>query len=114
VRKISALGLGSMSILSFLLFYNFVIRHRIFLKQVLQLKFYVHFQIDSMFLACFDVICSVKARDTVELETLVSVIQQIDGVESSMTQLWPQLTFCPTIMASSFHFFWDYSSPSDN
>lgn len=35
----------------------------------------------------FDVLCSVKAEDTAELETLVSLIQQIEGVESSMTSI---------------------------
>ncbi|MCW4054746.1 MAG: Lrp/AsnC ligand binding domain-containing protein [Candidatus Bathyarchaeota archaeon] len=35
----------------------------------------------------YDVLCSVKAEDTAELETLVSLIQQIEGVESLITSI---------------------------
>jgi DNA-binding Lrp family transcriptional regulator len=49
---------------------------------------------DSVF-GPFDVICSVKVRDTAELETLVSVIQQIDGVESSMTSIVAAVNILP-------------------
>ncbi|MCW4030743.1 MAG: Lrp/AsnC ligand binding domain-containing protein [Candidatus Bathyarchaeota archaeon] len=41
---------------------------------------------DSVF-GPFDLICSVKAEDNTELETLVLAIQQISGIESSMTSI---------------------------
>jgi hypothetical protein len=41
---------------------------------------------DSVF-GPFDVICSVKAADPKELETLVSLIQNIPGIENSFTSI---------------------------
>jgi hypothetical protein len=35
----------------------------------------------------YDIICSLKVQDQAELETLVLLIQQITGVESSMTSV---------------------------
>jgi DNA-binding Lrp family transcriptional regulator len=49
---------------------------------------------DSVF-GPFDVICSVKAKDNAELETLVSLIQQIEGVESSMTSIVAAVNILP-------------------
>lgn len=49
---------------------------------------------DSVF-GPFDVICSVKAEGNAELETLVSVIQQIQGVESSMTSIVAAVNILP-------------------
>jgi len=43
----------------------------------------------------FDVICSVKAADPEELETLVSVIQQIPGIETSFTSLVSPIRVLP-------------------
>ena len=43
----------------------------------------------------FDVICSVKAADPEELEALVSVIQQIPGIETSFTSLVSPIRFLP-------------------
>jgi len=43
----------------------------------------------------FDVICSVKAADPEELETLVSVIQQIQGIESSFTSIVSPIRVLP-------------------
>jgi len=43
----------------------------------------------------FDVICSVKAADPQELETLVSVIQQIQGIESSFTSIVSPIRLMP-------------------
>lgn len=41
---------------------------------------------DSVF-GPYDIICSLKVQDQAELETLVLLIQQITGVESSMTSV---------------------------
>jgi hypothetical protein len=49
---------------------------------------------DSVF-GPFDVICSVKARDPEELESLVSVIQQIEGIENSFTSIVSPIRFMP-------------------
>ncbi|MBT0160323.1 Lrp/AsnC family transcriptional regulator [Candidatus Bathyarchaeota archaeon A05DMB-2] len=49
---------------------------------------------DSVF-GPFDVICSLKAADTAELETLVSAIQHIAGVESSMTSIVAAVNILP-------------------
>ena len=43
----------------------------------------------------FDVICSVKAADPEELETLVSVIQQIPGIETSFTSIVSPIRVLP-------------------
>ena len=43
----------------------------------------------------FDVICSVKATDAEELESLVSVIQQINGIESSFTSVVSPIRVLP-------------------
>jgi DNA-binding Lrp family transcriptional regulator len=43
----------------------------------------------------FDLICSVKAADPDELETLVSVIQQIPGIESSSTSIVSPIRVLP-------------------
>jgi len=43
----------------------------------------------------FDVICAVKATDPQELETLVSVIQQIQGIESSFTSIVSPIRVLP-------------------
>ena len=49
---------------------------------------------DSVF-GPFDVICSVKAEDNEELERLVSVIQQISGIESSITSIVAAVNILP-------------------
>ena len=49
---------------------------------------------DSVF-GPFDVICSVKAADPEELETLVSVIQQIPGIETSFTSIVSPIRVLP-------------------
>ncbi len=49
---------------------------------------------DSVF-GPYDVVCSVKANDTQDLETLVNLIQQIDGVETSLTSIVSQTKFMP-------------------
>ena len=49
---------------------------------------------DSVF-GPFDVICSVKATDPEELETLVSVIQQIPGIETSFTSIVSPIRVLP-------------------
>ena len=49
---------------------------------------------DSVF-GPFDVICSVKAEDNEELERLVSVIQQISGIESSITSIVAAVDILP-------------------
>ena len=43
----------------------------------------------------YDVICSVKVADREELETLVSVIQQIPGIESSFTSIVSPIRVMP-------------------
>jgi len=43
----------------------------------------------------YDILCSVKAQDHEELETLVSVIQQIAGIESSMTSIVSPIKVLP-------------------
>ena len=43
----------------------------------------------------FDVICAVKAADPEELENLVSVIQQISGIESSFTSIVSPIRVMP-------------------
>lgn len=43
----------------------------------------------------FDVICSVKAADPEELETLVSVIQQIQGIETAFTSIVSPIRVMP-------------------
>ncbi len=43
----------------------------------------------------FDIICSVKAADRDELEPLVSVIQQITGIESSITSIASPIRVMP-------------------
>ena len=43
----------------------------------------------------FDVICSVRAADPEELETSVSVIQQIQGIESSFTSIVSPIRVLP-------------------
>ncbi len=49
---------------------------------------------DSVF-GPFDVICSVKASDAQELETLVLLIQQIQGIETSTTSIVSPIRFMP-------------------
>jgi hypothetical protein len=49
---------------------------------------------DSVF-GPFDVLCSVKAADPQELETLVSLIQQIQGIESSSTSIVSTIKILP-------------------
>ena len=43
----------------------------------------------------FDVICSVKAADSQELETLVLLIQQIEGIDASFTSVVSPLRVMP-------------------
>ena len=43
----------------------------------------------------YDVICAVKVADALELETLVSVIQQINGIESSFTSIVSPIKVLP-------------------
>lgn len=49
---------------------------------------------DSVF-GPYDVICSVKAEDPEELETLVLVIQQIQGIEDSSTSIVSPIKLLP-------------------
>ncbi len=49
---------------------------------------------DSVFGPC-DIICSVKAEDAEELETLVLLIQQIPGIEASSTSIVSPIKVMP-------------------
>ena len=49
---------------------------------------------DSAF-SPFDVICSIKAEDNAELKETVSSMQQISGVESSMTSIVAAVNILP-------------------
>jgi hypothetical protein len=49
---------------------------------------------DSVF-GPYDIICSVKAEDPEELETLVLVIQQIQGIEDSATSIVSPIKILP-------------------
>ena len=46
-------------------------------------------------LGTYDIICSVKVEDNAELETIVSVIQQIQGIESSLTSIVSPIRVMP-------------------
>lgn len=43
----------------------------------------------------YDVICSVRAKDAYELESLVSAIQQIEGIEASSTSIVSPIRVMP-------------------
>jgi DNA-binding Lrp family transcriptional regulator len=49
---------------------------------------------DSVF-GPYDIICSVKATNREELETLVLLIQQIEGIEDSTTSIVSQIKLMP-------------------